>query len=154
MNGRDDERHERAHRLMMGALDGELSAGERTELDRLLAADEALREEWERMQTVKEVTYTMTFRTPPDDVWDDYWTSVYNRTERGLGWLLLSAGLVVLFGWVSWHWVELLLADSGLPGFVKIAIFAVVFGGGILFVSVLREKLFTRRHDPYREVQR
>ncbi len=96
----------------------------------------------------------MSYLEPPPEIWDDYWTSVYNRLERGLGWILVSAGALVLFAYGAWHWLEAVLADSGMPGPVKIAIFALVVGGAILFVSVVREKLLLRRRDPYREVQR
>jgi len=139
---------------MMAALDDELSGDEREQLDRLMANDERLRAEWERFERVKEVTREMSYKEPPEEVWEGYWTSVYNRAERGLGWSLVSAGALVLFGYGAWHWVQAILAESGIPGFLKIAIFAVVFGGTILLVSVVREKLFTRSRDRYKEIHR
>jgi ferric-dicitrate binding protein FerR (iron transport regulator) len=154
VNVRSSEEQERARNLIMAGLDDELSSEEQAELERLLAGDDRLRKEWERFKRVKEVTATMSYREPPEEVWGDHWTSVYNRMERGLGWLLVSAGALVLFGWVAWHWVHAILAESGLPGYIKVSIFAVVFGGAILLVSVIREKWFTRRSDPYKEVQR
>lgn len=154
MTGNHEEHPERARALMMAALDGELSSVEQAELDRMLSTDETLREEWERLKTVKEVTGTMTFREPPEEVWDRYWVSTYNQAERGFGWLLFSVGLIGVFAWAGWQWVDELLADTGVPIWVKLAIFAAVLGGGILFFSVVRERWFTRRHDPYREVKR
>ncbi len=139
---------------MMAALDDELSSNEREQLDRLLANDGRLRSEWERFERVKEVTREMSYKEPPEEVWEGYWASVYNRAERGLGWSLVSAGTLVLFGYGVWHAVEAVLADSGVPGFLKIAIFAVAFGGTILLLSVVREKLFTRLRDRYKEIQR
>ena len=47
-----------------------------------------------------------------------------------------------------------LLADSEIPAFFKTAIFAMVMGGIILSLSVIREKWFTHRKDPYKEIQR
>jgi hypothetical protein len=138
----------------MAGLDGELSSQEQAELDRLLADDDRLQAEWERFRRVKEVTETMSYREPPPEIWEDYWTVVYNRLERGLGWILVSVAALVLFGYGAWHAIEAILADSGLPGFVKIAIFALVLGAAILFVSVAREKLFTRKRDAYSEIQR
>ena len=154
MNDRFRDDQERAHALMMAALDGELGADDRVELEQILAANDALRHEWEQMQTVKDATATMTYREPPEEVWDHYWVSVYNQMERRIGWLFLSVGLLIIFGWVAWQWVDALLADTELPRLVKGGIFAAVFGGGILFVSVVREKWFTRKRDPYKEVQR
>ena len=154
MSGHGSERQERARHLMMAALDGELSSGERAELDRLLETDASLRGEWERLEKVKEVTGAMGYREPPEEIWENYWVSVYNRVERGVGWVLLSLGTLVLLGFGIWHGVMELLAETGLPSFVKVAIFAAALGGVILLLSVAREKWFVRKRDPYKEIQR
>ena len=154
MSDRQDEHSERAHALMMKALDDEVSSIEKAELDRLLIADAGLRAEWERLKAVKEVTGTMTFRQPPEEVWDTYWVSVYNRAERSIGWLFFSLGLIIVFAWAGWHMVDAILADTQIPVGIKFAIFGALLGGGILFWSVVREKWFARRPDPYKEVQR
>lgn len=154
MSGHDPDQHERARHLMMAALDSELGPEDRAELDRLLAADASLREEWERLGKVKEVTKAMGYTEPPEEVWGTYWVSVYNRVERGVGWILATLGLLVVVGYGIWQGVVELLADTGLPGFFKVALFVAAFGGLILLLSVVREKLFTRRRDPYREIQR
>ena len=139
---------------MMAALDGEISPEEQCELDRVLETDSEIREEWERMNRVKEVTSTMVMREPPEEVWDDYWTSVYNRTERGIGWVLLSLGSIVLLGYGAWKWAEAVFQTEDLPLLPKMAILGVALGLSILVVSVIREKLFTKTRDPYKEVQR
>ena len=154
MSPRDSVDTEPARRLMMAALDGEISSEERHELDGMLETNSEIREEWEQMNRVKEVTSTMAFREPPEEVWGEYWTSVYNRTERGIGWLLLSLGSIVLLAYGSWKWVQAVFQTDDLPLLPKLAILGVAFGLSILVVSVLREKLFTRKHDPYKEVQR
>jgi ferric-dicitrate binding protein FerR (iron transport regulator) len=154
VSAHDPIRHERARHLMMAALDGELGRQDRSELDRLLAADATLREEWARLSRVKEVTTAMGYREPPEEIWDTYWVSVYNRVERGVGWILASLGVLVVAGYGLWKAVNAFLADTGLPAFVKVAVFVAALGGLILLLSVAREKLFTRQRDPYREVKR
>ena len=140
--------------LMMAALDGEISPGDAEELEQGLAADGDLRQEWESMKRVKEVTGEMGFRKPPEEVWGRYWTSVYNRTERGVGWILASVGTIVLAGYAAWEIVRQILANSEIPLVIKLAIFAVALGGIILAVSVAREKFFIWRKDPYKEIER
>ncbi|RKZ13064.1 hypothetical protein DRQ53_13905 [bacterium] len=140
--------------LMMAALDGEISPGDAEELEQGLAADGDLRQEWESMKRVKEVTGEMGFRKPPEEVWGRYWTSVYNRTERGIGWILASLGTIVLAGYAAWEIVQQILANSEIPLVIKLAIFAVALGGIILAVSVAREKFFIWRKDPYKEIER
>jgi ferric-dicitrate binding protein FerR (iron transport regulator) len=145
---------ERAHQLMMGALDGELEPAEQTELDGRLAADPALQAEWERLERVKEVTSTMALRSPPAEVWETYWASVYHRLERGVGWILASVGAIVLLTYGLWTAAQDLMADASVPGFVKAAVFATLLGTTIVLVSVAREKWFVYRSDPYKDVQR
>lgn len=151
MSGAD---RERLRGLMMAALDGEISDEDRAELDRGLVSDGELRREWESLRRVKEVTSEMGFREPPEEIWGRYWTSVYNRAERGIGWIVASAGAVVLLGYAAWEIVQSLLADGEIPWGIKLATFAVALGGIILFVSVAREKFFTWRRDPYKEIER
>lgn len=152
-----DERRaaeERARLLMMAALDGEIDPRERGELDALLRSDSALAEEWSRMGRLKEVTNAMALRKPPEEVWSRYWASVYNRSERGIGWVLVSIGAVVLLTWGIWNAVAGIVEDESLPFVLKAAILTVIAGGAVLVVSVVREKLFTGRRDPYKEVER
>lgn len=154
MSGGAGMDRERARHLMMAALDGELLEGERAELERLLAAHGDLREEWDRLNRVKEVTGMVSLKRPPEEVWDTYWTSVYNRVERGAGWILASAGVILILSWTAWRVIMELTRDPSVPGVIKLGLLLLAVGGIILFVSVAREKLFTGRNDPYREVER
>jgi ferric-dicitrate binding protein FerR (iron transport regulator) len=155
MTTRDDSGwREEARRLMMAALDGEISPDQRRQLDRFLADNPELREDWERMGQVKEVTRSMSYREPPEEIWQEYWVSVYSRCERGVGWLLITLSAVVLLSWSAWQGIAAMFADSTMPLFLKLAVLGVATGAIILLVSVAREKWFVRRKDPYREVIR
>jgi len=145
---------DRFHELMMKALDGELNSAEEEEFQGLLAQSEESRREWNHYQRLKEATMKMKFAEPPDEVWDRYWLGIYNRLERRLAWVLVSIGAMILLFFGGYKAIESILQDPHLPGLIKFAILALVAGGVILFVSVLREKLFTRKTDKYREIQR
>jgi ferric-dicitrate binding protein FerR (iron transport regulator) len=149
-----EQQTERIRHLIMADLDGELPPEERGELQRVLADDAELREEHERLSRLKEITGMMRLKAPPPEIWEDYWKSVYTRFERGVGWVLLSVGALVLLGWGSWEIVQALVQDEEIPGFAKLAVFGVLGGGVVLLVSVFREKLFLHRRDPYRGVKR
>lgn len=140
--------------LMMRALDGELDAGEREELARALAADPALNEEWTRLERLKEVTSNMSMRKPPEEMWDGYWSSVYSRFERGLAWILVSIGAIVLGSYGAWYGVRDLMTDADLPVLVRWSILALIVGLVMLLVSVLRHRIFVSRSDPYKEIER
>lgn len=145
---------ERAQALMMAALDGEITPDGQRELDGLLTTFPELGAEWRRLLRVKEVTDAMTLHDVPQEVWDRYWTSVYRRTERGLAWMLISAGAIVLAAYWLWHVAGALLADTSLPTGIRFAVVAVGLGAVILLVSVVRERLFMHRRDPYKEIVR
>jgi hypothetical protein len=142
---------ERARALMMAALDDEISESERAELKTLIAAAPDLDAEWRRLTRVKEVTRGMTLQPVPEEAWDRYWASVYARAERGLAWMLVSVSTVVLAAYAVWEAVRAFLADTSEPLFVRVAIAALALGGLILVLSVVREKFWLSRKDPYQK---
>jgi hypothetical protein len=145
---------ERVREWMMAALDGECSPDERRALESALAGNAKLNQEWNEMQRVKELTQTMNLRKPPDEVWQNYWGSVYARLERGFAWVLISLGTLVVLGWGIWRAILEVTADTNLPVFIKLALAILFIGLAALLVSVVREKLFVRKSDPYKDIQR
>lgn len=145
---------ERVRHLMMAEVDREISGTGRDELDAALEADPDLRDELETFQRLKEVTDTMTPLKPPDETWDGYWEHVYRRLERGIGWILLSLGAIIVGTWGLWTLVREVLQDTTMPVFIRWAVLALLAGGVILFVSVVRERVFMRKSDPYKDVIR
>jgi anti-sigma factor RsiW len=140
---------DRVRALMMAALDGEATEEDRAELESQLAQQPALRQEFASLSRAREVTAAMTLRQPPQEVWDSYWTSVYRRAERGVAWVLVSLGAIVLLVWGAWQAIQDLLPPSDRPGPVRVAVLALIAGGAILLVSVIRERLHTWRRDRY-----
>lgn len=86
------EQKHRFHLLLMAALDRELSPEDEREFKNFLAISPDCQREWEEYQKLKEATVQLKFMQPPEEVWDRYWLNVYNRIERGLGWILISIG--------------------------------------------------------------
>ena len=145
---------ERFHILLMSAVDDELTGSEQTEFERLVKKYPEFEKEYQNYQKLKEVTQNMKFKSPPAETWDRYWINIYNRIERGIAWIIFSIGSVILITYGLFKAVESIIADPQLEGIIKVGILAVIAGLVILLVSVLREKLFTRKSDPYKEVQR
>jgi anti-sigma factor RsiW len=137
-----------------GYLDNELSPAEREAFEHQLDRDPELARELDAMRAMREVTHGMKLEEFPDQVWDRYWEGTYNRIERGIGWILFSLGAIILLGAGLYELVLALLKDTSEPWWIRVAIGSLCGGGAILFVSVLRERIFVRRRDPYREVKR
>jgi len=144
--------HESA--LLGKALEGALKEEESQEFEALLARRPELRLEYNSLKKIREVTMDMKFRKPPDETWDRYWGGVYARLERGIAWALMSIGAAVVLAFSGYHAVLAFLEDTSAPAVVKIAVAALVLGGAILLVSVMREKFILRKTDKYREVIR
>lgn len=149
-----NEERSRFHLLLMAALDHELSPDEEREFKKYLADSPDYRREWEEYQKLKEATMQLKFTQPAEEVWDRYWLNVYNRIERGLGWILTSIGAMIVLFYGAYKAIESLLAEAQLEWFMKAGILALLGGLVILLVSVLREKLLTRKTDKYKEIQR
>lgn len=149
-----EERLDPDRELLVAALDDELGPEERRDLRRRLDEDPELRREWETMRQVKEATQRVSRREPPAEVWDRYWDGVYRRVERGLGWLLVSIGAILVLVYGAFEAADELLADPSLPGFVKVGVVALAVGLAVLVVSVAREKIFVWKRDPYKDVRR
>jgi anti-sigma factor RsiW len=145
---------ERIRGLMMAALDGEISPAEQQILEQSLQQNPDLQSEWREMQRVKEVTSMISVRKPPEEVWASYWAQVYARNERKVAWVLISVGAVVLLSWGLWQAVLNVLAELDMPDFIKLAIGVLSVGIVILAVSVIREKLFVNKNDPYKDIER
>ena len=150
----DTGRIDRVRELLMRALDDELDSAQHDEFERLLSDNPELREEWNHLSRLKEVTANMKLRNPPEEMWDGYWTSVYSRFERGLAWILVSVGAIVFGSWGAWAVVRDLMADNDLPTFAKWGMLALIVGLVMLLVSVLRHRLFVSKSDPYKEIER
>lgn len=145
---------QRFQTLLMKAIDGEISADEQGEFQRFIERDSACKKEWQQLKKLKEVTNSMNFKSLPGEAWDNYWLNVYNRIERGLAWILFSVGSIILLTYGGFKAVESIIADPKLAWIVKAGILLTVGGLVTLLASVIREKLFTRKSDPYKEVQR
>lgn len=140
--------------LMMEYLDHELSPEDRGRLERHLERCPDCRRELEELRQLEQLTARVALADPGEEAWKMYWKAVYNRIERGIGWVLLSLGAVILFATALYHFFADFLTNPAEPLGVRLGISALALGGIVLFVSVLRERLFTRKTDRYKEIER
>jgi len=135
--------------LISGYIDGELDRESREKVEQHLAECAACQREAAQFRRMTEVADTMKFRDPPDEVWKTYWQGVYNRLERGTGWVIFAIGLAVLVAYGIYEFVT----DPGVAALVKVLIAAPIVGLVVLFISVLREKMAVNRYDKYKDIQ-
>jgi hypothetical protein len=139
---------------VMAYLDSELPESEMREIKRLIDDDEMYKKEYLSLKKVKEVTQEMKFVKLPEMYWDDYWEHVYNRIERGISWILISIGVIVVGSFLVWQIIESIIVNQNIHVVLKAGILILLAGMVVLIVSILREKLMVRNVDKYREVER
>lgn len=138
--------------LLSGLLDGELTPEQRTQLKTQIAASPELQREYENLKRLSVgTTRALAAPPPPPERWDHFLDDVYNRIERRTGWgiLLVGAAALVVYG------IVLFVREPWAGALTKLLVATPVVGLGVLFLSVLRERIVARRHDRYsREVHR
>lgn len=140
--------------LMMAYLDNQLDAEQRRAFEQHLASCAACSRELEEFKKLKQLTDNVTLVEPEDRIWQQYWGSIYNRVERNVGWILFSVAAILLTIWGGFELIEGIIKDETVGVLLKIALLALIGGLAILFVSVLRERVYFWSKDRYKDVRR
>ncbi len=133
---------------------GDLDENEKNELNHLIENNEKLKGEFEEQKKTKEILAKMKLKNPSEEVWDKYWEGIYNRLERGIAWIIISIGAILVLGYSAFESLEKLFTDTQISPMLRIGILLLVFGGIILIVSLIREKFFKIKNNKYKEIQR
>lgn len=143
----------RIQELLMKTLDNELSDSEREEVEALKKKDSTFQKELDKLLLMRKQTDKIQLAKPIPEVWDEYWTNVYYRFERKVGWIFLSIGSIILVGFGLYEFFSELM-DSDQPGVIKFGIAGTALGLAILFISVFRERIVLRKSDKYKDIIR
>jgi predicted anti-sigma-YlaC factor YlaD len=140
---------------MMAYLDKELSEEERALFEEHLETCESCRKELASFQGLERELAEMTFADPTDQELEQYWRSVYNRLERGAGWIFLSIGVIFLLSYGAFVLIEDFIRSNEVAMALKIGVVSLIFGLVVLLVSLVRERLALCAKDRYsRDVKR
>ena len=146
--------HQRIKELISSYYDKELDEKQRKMIEKHIKECPECSQEFEEMGKFEEVMNKMRLKKPSKEVWKVYWSSVYNRLERRFGWILLSIGAMILLFFGGYKGVEGIIQDPSTPLLLKIGILAFLGGIVVLLVSLLREQIFTRKRERYKEVEK
>lgn len=146
--------HKKIKELISSYHDGELDNKQRQQVEEHLNQCVECQREHEEMGKLEEVMKKMQLRKPHKEMWEIYWTSIYNRLERRLGWIFLSIGAMILLFFGGYKAVEGIIQDTSTPLLLKIGILTLLGGVVILLVSLLREQIFVYKRERYKEVEK
>lgn len=135
-------------------IDNELDEEQQIELFEHLASCPNCRSHLKELKQIKEGTmHLKEYLTPPVEL-EYFWHNLYHKIERGISWSLIILGSLVLFITGLFMIVKEIWISNELSIILKISLLFLVSGSLLLLVSVVREKLFIRRFDKYKEIQK
>ena len=140
--------------LVMGYLDGELTEVESHRVEEHLKECTSCAAELEEFRRLKAVTRNMRVTMPDQKQWELYWSNVYNRIERRIGWILVSLGAILLASYGLYYMIHTFLLAGEIPIVVRVGIIALVIGFCTLVVSALRERIVLSKSDKYERIKR
>ncbi len=140
--------------LMMGYLDDELSDEQKHTFTEHLAGCRACQTELEEFKKLKAITDDVALMEPEDKIWEQYWGNIYNRLERGVGWILFGVAAILLLIYGGFKMIEGIVEDPTIGISLKAGLLVLIAGLAILFVSVVRERLHFWKKDRYKDVRR
>ncbi len=141
---------ERFEILMVKVVDGAATPLEKEELMAHVADKPELARELESHQALKAVTDGWVDRLMADLAEDRQQRSVLNRLLVTVGVVLLLASSALPIGWGMFE----LFLDPQAPLLVKAAVGGTCIGTLSLLVAVIKWRMSTYKHDPYKEVKR
>ncbi|MGD8786935.1 MAG: zf-HC2 domain-containing protein, partial [Phycisphaerales bacterium] len=98
--------------LLMCYLDNELTDEQRNRFEEHLAGCPECADELEQFRKLKAITDEVTLVEPEDKLWQDYWAGVYNRIERGIGWIVFSVAAIILTIYGGFRLIEDIIKDD------------------------------------------
>jgi predicted anti-sigma-YlaC factor YlaD len=140
--------------FMMGYLDNELDEAQRRAFEAHLASCPDCRKEIEEFRKLKQITDDVTLVEPEDRLWQQYWGGLYNRIERGIGWMVFSVAGILLLIYGGFTAIENVIKDPTVSALLKVGLLALLVGLAVLFVSVVRERIYFWSKDRYKDVRR
>ena len=100
------------------------------------------------------ITGNLKYADLPDEIWEDYWGSMYKKVERGVGWIFFSVGAIFLICYGVFSFFSEFLYDPNIPILIKIAVTVLTVGAVTILVSMTRERLFAHKKERYSEVMK
>lgn len=135
--------------LLSGHLDGELTQADEQRVRIHMEDCAVCRTIYEELSELREATMTTQLDQPRDLQWDERPRGLFSSLSRGFGWMVLVIWAVGTSGFALW---QLAAGPEGLVE--KLIVFGGLFGIGLLFVSILVDRLRVAQTDPYREVEK
>lgn len=136
--------------LLVGLLDGELTAEETREVNEHLMRCASCRADHESLRLTTGRLSALSYREPADVVLAGVWKSPYSRFARNASLALVLCGYALVLGYALFEFFT--VGREALP--VKAGFAALTIGFLTLLTLLVYERVQTYRTDPYKEIER
>ena len=135
--------------LLSGYLDGELTQQQTQMVDVRLTQSEEYRQRLSELKQIRQRVGSTRLNIRDKDHWRENMNDPIVKAAQGIGWLLFVGALLILGGVGIYEFV----LDTETELWVKLLVGAIYLGIGLLFLSVLRQRLIERKTDKYNDVE-
>ena len=134
---------------LSGYVDGELTQQERQIVELHCEECSECRNNLTEVRALRERIGNSSLSEVGEDRWRETMHDSTVQTTRSIGWLMLIAGLLVVFGIGL---VAFLFSDEIGTG-MKLLLVAIYGGLALLFFSVIRQRFIEHKTDKYKDVE-
>jgi predicted anti-sigma-YlaC factor YlaD len=140
---------QQVEKLLTGYLDAELTQQESQRVAVHIDECPQCRQTYQQLKQLQHAVQDAQYPNMEQDELEKIVNDMTSKSIQGVAWFALSAGLAMIIAMAVYaFWV-----DSGMSWYEKLAM-SLIWGGGIgLFISVLRQRLISRKTDKYRRVK-
>lgn len=149
MSGKQRPIDEHVGALLSGYIDGELTQQDRQRVDIHCNECGECRRMRDELRELRGRVRDAQLSEYGEDKWREMMDDTTVKASRGIGWLALIGGSLVLAGIA----VFAFLTEPGIELHMKLIMVAIYGGFAALFVSVLRQRLIERKSDKYKDVE-
>ena len=135
---------------LSGFIDDELPQQQRQMIARHLEGCANCARLVEELRAVRKHTAKMRIENPSGSEWRTVERHIFQSMSRGLGWIIVIVWSAVTAGYGLFQ----LAVSPSEPLFEKILVFGFFLGFGLLFLSVLSERVRDSKTDRYKGVQK
>ena len=136
--------------LLSAFIDGELTPDESITVNDALMRSADLREEYERLLETSQRLDAVSTIEPDEAILNELWRSPFSRFARNAAITMIAGGYLILILWSAF----ILLFTDETPVIPGIAYAALVIGFLLLLAILVRNRLKTWQHDPYKHIKR
>ena len=149
MNDQQRNVDEHVGDMLSGYVDGELTQQQRQLVTIHCRDCKRCQQDLDELKDLRERIAGSILSEIGEDKWRESMPETVVQNTRSIGWILFLGGLLII---ASIAVVGFLFSDEISAG-MKLLIVTIYGGLGLLFVSVLRQRLIERKTDKYKDVE-